>query len=119
MKLMKNNSSISDQVAEYILTRNIDELGTLSQEKIADMMGQDLAYLARKFKRSQKISIPGFILREKMHRTVFLLEKEEEINFQELSRKLGFITVDHFVREFKSYLAIDPYRYKELKRINT
>jgi AraC-like DNA-binding protein len=119
MELKNNNLSISDQVVEYILTRNIDELGTLSQEKIADILGKDPTYLEGEFKRSQKISIPGFILREKMHRTVFLLEKQEDINFQELSRKLGFITVDHFVREFKNYLAIDPHKYKELKRSNT
>jgi AraC-like DNA-binding protein len=106
---------LSQQVVEYILTRDIEELATLSTEKIAKTLHRNRAYLHRKFKSDQKISIHQFILREKMHRTVFVLEKNKEISIAELSRRLGFLSVERFVREFIKYLAVDPLRYRELK----
>ena len=44
------------------------------------------------------------------------MEKKCEPNMGTLARKLGFPTLDHLVREFENYLAINPYRYRELKK---
>lgn len=113
--MKSRTGKLSQQVVEYILTRDMEELATLSVEKIAKIVHRNRAYLYRKFKSDQKISIRQFILREKMHRTVFILEKDNEISITELSRRLGFLSVERFAREFIKYLAIDPRKYRELK----
>ncbi|MCX6584842.1 MAG: helix-turn-helix domain-containing protein [Candidatus Aminicenantes bacterium] len=114
-KKKRSAGKLSQQVVEYILTRDMEELATLSGEKIARALHRNRAYLYRKFKSDQNIGIHQFILREKIHRTVFLLGKNNDISITELSRRLGFLSVERFVREFIKYLAIDPRKYRELK----
>lgn len=113
--MRRKTGKLSQQVVEYILTRDMEELATLSGVKIAKALHRNRSYLSRKFKLDQNIGIHQFILREKMHRTVFVLEKDNDISITELSRRLGFLSVERFVREFIKYLAIDPRKYRELK----
>jgi AraC-like DNA-binding protein len=114
-KIKRKNGKLSQQVVEYILTRDMEELSTLSGEKIARALHRNRTYLYRRFKLDQNIGVHQFILREKMHRTVFVLEKDNDISITELSRRLGFLSVERFAREFIKYLAIDPRKYRELK----
>ncbi|HLP57623.1 MAG TPA: helix-turn-helix domain-containing protein [Candidatus Deferrimicrobium sp.] len=106
---------LSHRVVEYILTSDIKELATLSEEKIAKIFARNPVYISRKFKLEQNISIPQFILREKIHRIVFALDEDKDISIAELSRRFGFLSMEQFDREFINYLAIDPRKYKELK----
>ena len=114
-KKRKKNTLHSDRAVEYILTRDIESLSRLTEEKIAEVLEISPAYLLKKFKIDQQIPLSRFIMREKIHRAVFILEKNHTVPIAELSEKLGFYHIDDFVREFESYLAIEPGRYRDLK----
>ncbi|HLP45985.1 MAG TPA: hypothetical protein VK469_08565 [Candidatus Kapabacteria bacterium] len=116
-KKNKKNSLLVDRAVEFILTRNIDELGALTEEKIAENLKVQPSYLLETFKLEHSITLKRFITREKIHRAIFILEKNQVQSVEELSNKLGFPRSDDFVMEFQEYLAIDPFRYKELRAV--
>ncbi|MGD2089902.1 MAG: helix-turn-helix domain-containing protein [Candidatus Aminicenantes bacterium] len=111
---MKTNQH-SERAVKFILTRNLEELAYLTETQVANKVGVNKTYLCRIFRAVQDISIDRFILREKLHRAVFMLEKMPEISIETLSVKLGFPGTEYFIREFENYFAVKPGRYKELK----
>jgi AraC-like DNA-binding protein len=113
----KRNNLLADRAVEFILTRDTKELRTLTEEKIAETLKVKSSHLVRTFKIQQCIPLNRFITREKIHRAVFILEKDHSISIEELSKKLGFPRLNDFVMEFEHYLLIDPRRYKELRTV--
>lgn len=113
-KKNKKYNLLIDKAVEFILTRNIDELAALTEKKIADNLKVKPLYLQETFKTGRNIALERFITREKIHRAVFILEKNHVLSIEEISKKLGFPKADDFVMEFREYLAIDPHNYKEL-----
>ena len=111
--MLKKN--ISDRAVEFILTRRIEELKNLTVEKIAQRIGVNRFYLSLSFLIGRKISLPNFILREKMHEAFFILEKDQRIPLDELSRKLGFMRFEDFNMEFEKYFAISPGRFRDIR----
>jgi len=111
MKKMK----VSDRAVEYILTRRVEDLGRLTGMKIATAVGVSQPYLSRKFKNDHKITLDEFITREKIHTAIFMLEKNREKPIEELATQLGFMKTDQFVNAFKSYVAIEPQKYRQLR----
>lgn len=108
-------STLSEQVVKCICACDIEELGSLSEEKIAESLGLCRFSMSKKFETDNKLPISRFILREKMYRSVLVLEKKSQIPINELSRKLGFRSVSHFAREFVKFFAIDPWEYRKIK----
>jgi AraC-like DNA-binding protein len=117
MRYKKNtkNNLLADRAVEFILTRNIEQLGNLTEEEIAETLKVKPSYLLKTFRTQQNIALKRFITREKIHRAIFILDKNQAISVDELSHKLGFHKTAEFSLEFQSYLAIDPYRYRELR----
>ncbi|UCH95651.1 MAG: helix-turn-helix transcriptional regulator [Candidatus Aminicenantes bacterium] len=112
---MRNNK-LSKQAVEFILTRDLEELAYLTGTDVSRNFGANKTYLGQIFEADQHISIDKFILREKLHRAAFILEKGPEITVEELSAKLGFLRTEHFIEEFEKYFAIKPGNYQNLKR---
>ncbi len=108
------NHRLSHRVTDYILSRETEELASLTGSKIAETLGIDLSDLVHTFKTHQKITPDEFILREKMYRSLSLLDKDHEISIPELAKKMGFPKIERFTGEFKNYLLIEPQKYKEL-----
>ncbi|MDQ1350043.1 MAG: Helix-turn-helix protein [Acidobacteriota bacterium] len=106
---------LADRAVEFILTRGIEELAALTEEEIAEKLNVKPSYLLKTFSMQQSLTLKRFITREKIHRAVFIMEKNQAISVEELSNKLGFPRSDDFIMEFQDYLAIDPHRYKELR----
>jgi transcriptional regulator GlxA family with amidase domain len=117
MKQMPNDH-ISPRVVEFILTREPEELSTLSGQKIAAALSLDLLNLTRAFESDQHISLDRFIVREKMYRAFFLIEKNQGITIEELAKKMGFLQTREFAKEFETLFLIDPGKYKELVRLS-
>jgi AraC-like DNA-binding protein len=113
--MSKRKEPVSDRVVEFILTRKLNELGQLTETTLADAMGVSLPYLVRKFKKAQKIDLNDFIIREKIHTAMFLLETQQGFSVEELAEKLGFSKLHQFVDAFKNYIAADPLTYQDLK----
>ena len=118
MKQMTNHR-ISHRVVEFILTREPDELSTLSREEISAALSLDPVKMIHVFEADQRISLDRFILREKMYRAFFLIEKNHGITIEELAKRMGFLQTSEFAREFETIFLIDPGRYKELVLQNT
>lgn len=108
------NGHLCDRVVEYILTRDNEELGGLTEERIAEVLDMSPSELTRKFARHQRIALNRFLIRERIHRAVFIMEKDRSIPVSTLSEKLGFSRSDEFIMEFKNYLAVHPNKYREL-----
>jgi len=110
-----NRPNIVQQAVDFILTQKIETLANLSGAKIAGVLGVNTYYLAQKFKDHQNITLHRFILREKLHRAAFLLEKKQDLTIVDLAAKLGFSKPGHFEMEFNRYFAIEPAQYRNLK----
>jgi AraC-like DNA-binding protein len=108
---------VSDKAVDYILSRNLEKLRYLRAGNIAERIGVNRSYLSRRFKIEQNISLKDFIIREKIHRAIFILEINPGKSIPELSTELGFLKVENFTQEFRNYMAIDPERYRYLKKI--
>ena len=113
-EMNKATIKTSDLAAEFILTRKTEELASLTGREIAETLGLDLSHLSETFEAQQHIELDQFITREKLHRSVFILDEDHEISIDDLARKLGFRETRQFAREFENYLLIPPRRYREI-----
>ena len=114
-----NNHRISHKVVEFILTRKLGELSTLTSEEISAALNLDPVEMTHVFEADQRIPLDRFILREKLYRALSLIDKKPGISIEELAKKMGFLQTGEFTREFKTLFLIDPDRYKELVLQNT
>lgn len=111
----KLGKSQSDSVVEYILTRNSDELETLSVKSIAVNLGLRRNKLWRRFKSEKNITLREYIFRVKIvHASTLLLEKKE-LTVKEVGAKIGFYSYNYFIHIFKEFYGTTPGRYRELK----
>jgi AraC-like DNA-binding protein len=110
--------ALVDGVVNYIATRDIEELAELTVEGIARCLmtsRSNLHYLFNKFKNMT----PGeFLTHYKLSRGVTLLEDNPRLSITELSQKVGFYTVDYFIRIFINHFGITPGKYRMYMRID-
>ncbi len=107
----------SDEVIEYILTREPEEIENLSVKSIARDLNVDRRQLWRLFKREKKISLETYIFRVKIIEAAILLRNNDSLTVTEISEKVGYCTCDYFIRVFKKYFGTTPGRYRELKKM--
>jgi two-component system response regulator YesN len=111
---MKEHSSVSDRVVEYVLTRKISELGSLTVENIAVNLKINRSHLSRTFRAEKKFTIEEFVFKIKIIRAASLLKENADMTIKEIARKLGFSRCDYFIRIFKSYFGTTPAKYRDL-----
>ena len=109
---------LAEQAAAYILSLNDETIRTLTAADVAAKVNMNLIFLSFIFKIAQKISIANFILREKLHRAFFILDKNRDISILELAKILGFAEAEIFEAEFEKYYAIKPILFQELREKN-
>lgn len=105
-------SKISDNVVEFVLTREVKELESLTVNAIARKFHINRCYLSQRFKYDKKVSLHRYILMIKILRSLSLLETEENITVEDLSKRIGFSSPDYFTRVFKKVIGTTPGRYK-------
>jgi len=112
----KTKKTQSGRVIEYILTRNTDELETLSVKSIA--VGLDLKRnkLWRNFKSERNITLQEYIFRIKIVHASHLLLERDELTVKEIGAKIGFYSYNYFIYIFKKFYGTTPGRYRELKQ---
>lgn len=115
---MKSNgsssSTICDSVVEFILTREVKDFETLNVSSIAREFKINRSYLSQRFKYDKNYSLHEYILMIKLLRSVSLLESNNDITIEDLSRKMGFSSADYFRRVFKRRIGTTPGKYKNL-----
>jgi len=85
---------------------------------MAYALNMDRTKLSRDFKRSTNINLEDFLFRERMVRAAFMLVDNDNITVKEVSKKIGYLTYDYFIRKFKEFYGITPFKYKELKTLH-
>ncbi len=113
---MKENGSISDRVVEYVLSRKIPELGSLTVENIAINLKVNRSHLSRTFKIEKKFTIEEFVFKIKIIRAASMLGENTDMTIKEIAKELGFCRCDYFIRIFKRYFGTTPARYRDLLR---
>jgi two-component system response regulator YesN len=111
---MKDNSTVSDRVVEYVLTRKVDELATLTVESIASNLKINRSHLSRTFKMEKKFTIEEFVFKIKIIRAASILKENNQMTIKEIARMLGFSRCDYFIRIFRLYFGTTPAKYREL-----
>ncbi|MGE5342552.1 MAG: helix-turn-helix domain-containing protein [Candidatus Omnitrophota bacterium] len=109
---MKKNS-LSDRVVEYVLNCSNNEFQNLTVAKIAAFFQVNRCYLSRKFKVDKDFTLCEFIIREKLSRSVGVLQEDRDITIRELSTKMGFANTNYFIKIFKRFYGTPPGRYRE------
>ena len=112
---MKKND-FSEQVIKFILTRNYDELGELTVERITDLLNISRSYLYERFNREMKFTPGEFLVMIKMLRSASLLEEEDASPVEEIAQRMGFSTLDYFKKVFKAHFGTTPTRYRKYVR---
>lgn len=107
---------ITELAIEFILTRNIKDLGELTTEKVARSISVNSFYLYLNFLIYQRVTLPNFLLKEKLKEAFFTLEKDKEKSIEELSKDLGFFEVQDFNSEFEKYFAIAPEKFRDIRK---
>ena len=105
-----------EKAVEYIISRKNEELKNLTAADVAAAKQTDLKEFAQLFEKEQKIPIPAFIQREKLHRAYFILNKGIDVSIPDLAAQLGFPSTAEFEKEFEGYFLATPEKFKELAK---
>lgn len=111
---MRENNFV-DRVVIYILRCSVDELKELTIQKITEHFDVSKVCLINKFKAEKGITPAKFILREKLVRSAFMMEKKRDLTVKEVAEKVGFSTSDYFIRVFKAHFGLPPCQYRDVK----
>jgi AraC-like DNA-binding protein len=112
---MKTNT-FSDQVANFIIGRNMDQLRDLTIREITEFFEVSKVYLIKKFKDEKGITPGKFILREKMIRANSLMEHDEDLTIKNIAEIAGYSSSDYFIRVFKEQMGLAPSQYRNIKK---
>lgn len=105
---------VSNAVVDYVLTRGIHELESLSVKSIARELNISRYCISRCFKAEKKITLKEYLFRIKITQAVVLLQHNPDLTVKQVAEKSGYYCCDYFIRIFKRYFGITPGKYREL-----
>jgi AraC family transcriptional regulator len=115
LKMNLNNEKIfSNQIVEYILTRDFDEMENLSVKTVARNFNISRFRLYRKFKLGMGMTLEEYILRVKLHFSVFFIISRNDLPIKSIAEKLGYYCFSYFIRIFKNYFGVTPGKFRKL-----
>lgn len=106
-------STLSDRVVEFILTMDVSDLENLTVSSIARTFDTNRSYLSQRFKFDKSFSLHDYIIKVKILRAMSLLENDDDLTIDVLSKKMGFSSSDYFTRVFKKVIGTTPGKYKK------
>lgn len=106
-------SEFIENVIKFILSRNDDELGELTIEKVTYILKANRSHIYHDFHNEMNMTPGQYLSKMKILRSAVLLETDRLITIEQISRKLGFSSSDYFIRIFKEHFGITPGRYRE------
>lgn len=107
----KRENSIVSNALSY-LSEHIEENPSITE--LAKICNVSEVYLRRKFKEAMGCSPIEYRNKLRLTRAMSYL-KFGDISVQEISDTLGYSTVSHFIKEFKSHTDISPLQYRKMK----
>lgn len=106
--------NITENAAAYILSITDHEIKRLRGKDTAEALHIERDLLNGLFKKNLRLSLAGFIQREKLYRAISALENEPDISIKSLAERLGFPTLHDFKKAFAALILMSPGRYKKL-----
>lgn len=103
------------KVSEYISEHYTD---SLSLESLANAFFLSKYYLCRSFKEVTGYGINEYIHIHRIKRAKQLLE-ETSLSISEISQALGYESLTHFEKIFKTYMTLSPLKYRKTLNIIT
>lgn len=108
------HKNISQRVATFVITRNLEELSELTRYKIANKFGINKNYLSERFKEGSQKTVLEFINFEKMKRAEFLLKTRYDLSVKDISKKIGIVKYKQFRAKFEKVYGLKPGEYRKL-----
>lgn len=105
---------MADAAVVVILNCPDEGVKDLSADNVSAAVQSQQSLLDKAFRRTLRISLTGFIKREKLYRALFALETEPLITIEDLAKRLGFTAGKAFEKEFEGFFLVAPQKYKEL-----
>lgn len=119
-KTIKNAAEfeIVDWAIDYIMNLKPHQLSKMTVDRLARELNISRAYLYYLFKTHKKMSfgkmsIGTFLRCVKILRALVMLTERPRLSVKEISKKLGFNTVDYFIRVFKNYSGKTPLKFRK------
>jgi AraC-like DNA-binding protein len=106
--------NIAEEVAVYIISRNLKELSQLTRYKIAQHFSINQNYLSEKFKKETQMTVWKFLNFEKMKRAEFLLRARRNLSVADISRMVGCEKSQLFRKNFKKIFGVNPGKYRNI-----
>ncbi len=105
------NKEQSTKIAEYVISCRIPDLARMNGTRLLELFKLDCQDSPGIWVEDSSVSLDEFILREKIYRSLYLIENLDETSAKELAMILGFADTEEFVRLFKKNLFVEPDRY--------
>jgi methylphosphotriester-DNA--protein-cysteine methyltransferase len=104
-------------IAQFILSRNNQELSHLTPESITEMFNGESSSIHDDFEAKIQISLDDYLSRERIYRAAHQLRKHQVSSLESLGDSLGFEDSQTFSSEFKRFFHIEPERYFYLMEV--
>jgi two-component system response regulator YesN len=114
-KIMHIEKNLDQQVATFIKGCKLKHLKELTVNDLTRYFDVSKTSLTNLFKQNQGITLGKFILKEKMNRAAFLIERKYGLTIRELAEKTGFCDSDYFIRVFKNHYGLPPGQYRKIR----
>lgn len=106
------SSKLSENVVEFILTRDINQFESLNVSAIAQKFNVNRCYLSQRFKADTKYNLHEYIAMIKVLRSLVLLQEERKLTIGEVAKRMGFSNPEYFRNVFKKRVGITPGKYR-------
>ncbi|MGG3468439.1 AraC family transcriptional regulator [Neobacillus pocheonensis] len=108
---IKGHSSVVKEALIYI---HLHYHEAINLQTVAEKIGYNRSYLAKKFKDEMNISVIDYIQKKRVEEAVFLLE-QNQLSITEISYLVGFNSYNYFCKVFKEIKGISATKYKNNK----
>ncbi len=113
---MKNKYlNLPEQVIIYIMNLRMEQLREITVDELTRKFQVSKPTLIEKFKIEKGFTPGQFILREKMNRSIIIMEKSPHLTIKRLTKMMGFCSCDYFIRVFKEHFGLSPNHYKVIR----
>ena len=106
----------SEVVRKALMHINLYFKEPITVQSIADEIGFNRNYLAKKFKKEMHISVIDYIHKKRIDEAIFLLE-QGRLSITDIGIQVGFSSYNYFCKVFKDVKGITATEYKDSKQV--
>lgn len=118
---LANSESTAEEDADNIFVNDVYRIvednfsnTELNVTAIAELMGKNLDYVSRTFKRLTGEGLLDHIQKIRIDKAKELIEADSSLTIQQVAASVGYLSCESFARVFKNREGITPGRFKNL-----